>query len=607
MVVYQIATCVHAPVTSRTISMRIIDLIHQLLPAGTDAAFLTETPSPDLLNRPGGATATFPNYSLCPIWPPDLFAVVGTIIDRSGCYTEASPDRNNLSDHEEYIYDVSLYGEMWNQMLYLPNEVQGYWHSLVSNFGMLPIAEISSNKAAANVLLRLFAIADEASVGMGWDAGTGRREFANNVLINAVNDPSVTNHFKLPYWPYSLCGMVSPNQVIVLPKSLTTTKGCTIRSLSHHLALLPCVTTLEPSWYLVSPQTPPGPPNEMRLLMVPFPYIIPPESFQLSYSKRPLWNDTSISAYFTLQQRWLNESTSTVFEGQRIADELVLPLIANARNASDGLVPTGVVFPECALSPLVADALAASIASSGIEFLIVGVLEQNPKSLKWMNKARNYAFVDGNAIVREQSKQHRWRLDRKQTNAYGLDFDRNPENDQWWEDIDVSRRTLPFYAVRKDMSMVTLICEDLARMDPAMNAIRAIGPNLVVALLMDGPQLADRWPARYAGVLADEPGCAVLSMTCAAMVDSSNRHYGSVARVIGRWTSAGGKGNDLHLGCGDHGVLLYLTHSEKHQTTLDNRSDAAAARELNYTKQVSLRVEGKAGEAFFVAAERGAG
>lgn len=32
---------------------------------------------------------------------------------------------------------------------------------------------------------------------------------------------------------------------------------------------------------------------------------------------------------------------------------------------------------------------------------------------------------------------------------------------------------------------------------------------------MDGPQLGSRWPGRYAGVLADEPGCSVLTFTCA--------------------------------------------------------------------------------------------
>jgi hypothetical protein len=42
-----------------------------------------------------------------------------------------------------------------------------------------------------------------------------------------------------------------------------------------------------------------------------------------------------------------------------------------------------------------------------------------------------------------------------------------------------------------------LVCEDLARKDPAADLIRAVGPNLLIALLMDGPQLKSRWPGRW--------------------------------------------------------------------------------------------------------------
>jgi 5-methylcytosine-specific restriction enzyme A len=47
--------------------------------------------------------------------------------------------------------------------------------------------------------------------------------------------------------------------------------------------------------------------------------------------------------------------------------------------------------------------------------------------------------------------------------------------------------------------------------------MRSVGPNLVVALLMDGPQLTARWPARYASVLADDPGSSVLTLTSLGM------------------------------------------------------------------------------------------
>jgi hypothetical protein len=207
-----------------------------------------------------------------------------------------------------------------------------------------------------------------------------------------------------------------------------------------------------------------------------------------------------------------------------------------------------------------------------------------------MNKAKTFVVVGPHdAVELTQDKHHRWRIDKVQATQYGLDFDPDIDNDQWWEDISVTHRTLPFYAIQKDMSMVTLICEDLARMDPAMNAIRAVGPNLVIALLMDGPQLTGRWPGRYAGVLADEPGCAVLTLTCSAMMDRSNRSFGkSAKRAIALWAQADGKKEEIELAHDCQGVLLSLQSRAKHQTTLDNRSDQSLSRELTFRSATSL-------------------
>jgi hypothetical protein len=83
----------------------------------------------------------------------------------------------------------------------------------------------------------------------------------------------------------------------------------------------------------------------------------------------------------------------------------------------------------------------------------------------------------------------------------------------WWEHIDIFPQKCNFGVFRHEACLAALICEDLARIDPVQAAIRAIGPNLVVALLMDGPQAENRWSGRYATVLADDPGCAVLTLT----------------------------------------------------------------------------------------------
>ncbi|SFL89940.1 hypothetical protein SAMN02982985_01935 [Rugamonas rubra] len=396
--------------------------------------------------------------------------------------------------------------------------------------------------------------------------------------------------------PTSLCCAVSPDRAIVLPKANTATVGCTIRSLSHYLALLPPKSILTPSWTWTSTtdrstsKADAALPYDVRLLLVPFPYTVHADSFRLSSKQGKYGNSYSIPAYFSLVQRWLDGPGGQI-SGEQMARELFLPLIQDAR-AQSGCVPNGIVLPECALSTAVAEQLVLALKDSGIEFLITGVLDVDTDTGKAHNRAQTFVMREGEegAVLRQQDKHHRWRLDKSQVDRYALDFDKNHENDQWWEDIEVGNRQLPFIGLRKDMSITTLICEDLARADPAMGVIRSVGPNLVIALLMDGPQLGIRWPGRYATVLAEDPGSAVLSFTCAGMVDRSNWVESRPANAIGLWRDAGAGGRTQEIGLpqGSLGVVLTLVSSKKRQTTLDGRSDQELARKLTLRNIVPL-------------------
>ncbi|MFS2137970.1 hypothetical protein [Duganella sp. Dugasp56] len=577
--------------------MRIIDLVHHLLPAGTDAAYFLELPTKEVLNRPEGPRATFPSYALCPIWPPDLFAVTGTIIDQSGCCTEASTNRSDLTGHVEYLEDVLTIAYCWEKIdAPPPRQVQELWTKLVVEHGQVPIAKLAATSDALKTVLQLFAIADEASVGMGWgkDAvGDAFTEFAAVVVLNATGTAS---DYELPYWPTSLCGMISPDRVIVLPKSVTASVGCTIRSLSHHLALLPCRSVIDPIWRLVSrartsTKIDPAAPYNLNLLIVPFPFSIPDGSFEVSTPKTELKNKTNVAAFFKLNQTWLGRGRARL-TGKRLADELIVPLIQKAQ-AETGARPDGVILPECSLTPEILEGLVVALVSSGVQFVTAGLLERDKTTGRWLNKAKTFAILGPEgAVPLEQNKHHRWRLDKSQTARYALDFDPDTANDKWWEDIDVAHRQLPFFALRKDVSIVTLICEDLARTDPALNAIRAVGPNLVVALLMDGAQLTYRWPGRYATVLAEDPGSAVLTVTCAGMVDLSNRMESIPRRSIALWRDIDGGTEEILLPGGHQGILMTLASTKRHQTTMDNRSDGELSRKLTLTshKPLSLAV-----------------
>ena len=566
--------------------MRVLQVIQQLVP------------NVPVLATTGDHNISLAKYRTCPTWPPDIFAIVGTIIDRSGCYTEASPNPTALDEHRGYLKDVEEIVASWTDIFVVPVTVERLWSELIDTHSNLTLDELNDNPDALKTLFKLFAIADEASQGMGWslDDPSQPNDFQMAVLINAVpGDASAT--FKLPHWPRSLCLAVAPDQVVVLPKSITADKGCTVRSLSHNLALLPCETVLKPEWRFVERTSPEEDLTELRLLLIPFPFEIPDDCFELAYGAEAMGNGTTHAAFFKLRQNWLKNADGTKLTANKLANELILPLIEAAKKEAGGKVPHGVILPECALNERITAELGMKLRASGIEFLICGVLDDE-RSGRPLNKA--YTIFMDNDVAAPQNKQHRWRIDKQQADSYQLDFDKS-SNRQWWENIDVSKRGLPFYAFRKDTSMVTLICEDLARMEPAMNAIRAVGPNLVVALLMDGPQLGSRWSGRYAGVLADEPGCSVLSITCAATVDRSNLHYRATAvaagktaqptkRIIGRWTERDGTAHDIDLPEKTMGVLLTLQSDERHQTTLDNRGDKKRSRELGFEKQTALAI-----------------
>lgn len=104
--------------------------------------------------------------------------------------------------------------------------------------------------------------------------------------------------------------------------------------------------------------------------------------------------------------------------------------------------------------------------------------------------------------------------------------------------------------------------------------VRSVGPNLVVALLMDAPQIGVRWPARYATVLADDPGSSVLTLTSAGMVGLSRTPRSATpSRSIGLWKDVRADRVELELPQGADGLLLNLCTESVEEWTADGRSD----------------------------------
>ena len=176
----------------------------------------------------------------------------------------------------------------------------------------------------------------------------------------------------------------------------------------------------------------------------------------------------------------------------------------------------------------------------------------------------------------EQHKHHRWYLDDDQIRQYHLGGSLHPDT-RWWESMKVRSRRLHFLSYYDWLVMVPLVCEDLARPDPVADIVRAVGPNLVIALLLDGPQLAQRWSGRYASILADDPGSSVLSLTSLGMVTRSNPPGTSPSRVVALWRDPRNGHREISLDRGSDGVVVMLSGMQDDEWTADGRKDSGTA------------------------------
>jgi len=191
----------------------------------------------------------------------------------------------------------------------------------------------------------------------------------------------------------------------------------------------------------------------------------------------------------------------------------------------------------------------------------------------------------GLILVRE--KHHRWKLDVSQIAAYSLT---NLNRDlSWWEELSILSRSLDLLVYRGNTTLTTLICEDLARVDPCQAVVRGVGPNLLIALLMDGPQIGARWPGPYATVLAEDPGTSVLSFTSFGLIARQN-DIGEFeqASSIALWKDEKSGVRKLELQREADAIVLELAAVPKEERTLDGRRDGGSSIRWEYCRHMGV-------------------
>lgn len=538
----------------------------------------------------GGNPRPRPSWRQCPGWPPDLFALTATLLDRLGAY--AMPPftfgwiEAQYSFSRERAAEIQRLGHRWRTTGRAPPAVQARWQALLH-----PTEAEARDRALARArnAAWLLAVADEASFAMGfakastgWDLAAGPQTsaarkirdevglFAQVMFLEQTKLEEGAASDSLPGLPNTVCRMVPPSEACVQPKTNVPAVGITLRSLSHHLALLPPRSVVETEWLFAHPNQDSSRP--LNLVVAPFPYVINGTAFRTASGCADDRN-----CYFTVAQEWLKGPDGRLISPGAFYEFLKALVLAARQEVSE---VHGVVLPEGALpyrfAKAVADELARRRVADGfgeLELFISGVTSETPSTgshASWTFTAR----LHGDAVLKpwRQKKHHRWRLDAGQIRRYQLGHVLDPGK-TWWEQIDVNRRTCKFTVIRPGAALAVLVCEDLARTEPVMPAINAVGPNLVIALLMDGPQLESRWSARYATVLADDPGCSVLTLTCRGMIRRSSATGFRGPDAIGLWKEYDGQATQLMLPDADHGLVISLTSHQEEQFTMDLRGD----------------------------------
>jgi hypothetical protein len=512
-------------------------------------------------------------------WPPDLFAVVASITERSGLYSQqtfTSYWSNGFECTNDWIEHVRDTGGKWADKGSPPDIVGKLWRDLIRNHGKAPIDDPSPGAMTwKKIVFNLLVISDEACAGIGFSP-EAKGVSAIQYIVYAdylawtrysSADPDHLGGDVLPNLPVSLCIHVPRGLLCVQPKTTTPAVGCTLRSLTHNLALLPAVANVRTSWFPADETRQPNDP--FNLLVVPFPFSIPGRSFSPVDGRFP---GDARDRVFTLDpDKWMNRDPAR-WTNNVSARDFAKFLCGLVDAAKSELEPVhAIVLPETAIRNELANEVADILAAeTDLDLLLTGVSSAHDSG---RNLAAIYRFRNNTVLQRSfQSKHHRWCLDGDQIRRYHLGHVLDPHS-KWWEQINVSDCACNIMTVRSYAALSVLVCEDLARYDPVLTVMNAIGPNLVVALLMDGPQLEHRWPGRYATALADDPGSAVLTVTSLGMVDRSRSPGDPENREIALWKEPNGRARVLKLPKGSHGLLLTLTNRLVEQFTLDGRGD----------------------------------
>lgn len=575
----------------------VVDAIKVLLPEGTRP-----------LPRAEGDAPAEPTWDQPPYHPADVFGVAASLLQKSGAYQYVLPSPGITDNGPALLMGdtdrkrIENAANLWRKAKNasdVPPLVMKAWQQLMSEGHVALHTQPTQSNCPAwwRPATTLMLLADSAAEDLGFSglasgAAAWYVDITRLVLTaflqyeDEVEPVKSLRTFRLPTglrralaWPASI-SQIPTSMHCVLPKSRTPNVGCTLRSLSHNLALLPGAGVASAHWVDIVGPALKKDDEPLNLLLVPFPYTIHAGCFDPMPKSKENWDS------YKLDQRWLGADRYSKNEFVNFVGDLI--------EAAERDVPAidAVVFPELALNWPYFEALSEALREKrSLEFIVAGVSSNEDREPgNYVATTIYTSYEDDRSMASfPRAKHHRWRLDERQIRRYALSAYLDPTK-TWWEKIDIPPRELDVLRFRNNSTLATLICEDLARVDPCQELIRSIGPNLVLVLLMDGPQLKPRWPGRYATVLADDPGSSVLTLTSLGLINRQRLNGEPCPLSIALWKDDDNDAREIHLAEGDLAAVLSLTPRKRSESfSMDGRQRENIAWHLGGVQPVTIR------------------
>jgi hypothetical protein len=498
-------------------------------------------------------------------WPADMFALTEVILGRSEVYRFVlSPPRgldwppSRISGWAEAVEEAASQWSVWveDRKAPFPQLLAEEWQAFRERAerSLEDLAE-GRDWRMCEALLTLHAIADEACAGLGAVLdGAGRKGCINHargreLLARTGSLARIHTQF-----------------LRVLPKVHTTPAGTSLRSFSRYACVQ--LGPVEARWHRVPVRRIGTDPRarHSNLLLLPWPLRVRESDF------RPLEGSVhkpgkELFGFFEFAP------------SEKLDLDLVSRLIVAAREEVDSV--DVVVLPESAIDESEIDELEAMLDRHGVVALWTGVRQRSPGQLpgNWVHLSCSPRLEKGAGLPSatgeqwfhfRQNKNHRWSLDERQIYQYHLGGALHPHV-RWWEAMNVPRKAVQFVELGDGITVVSLVCEDLAQNDDVADVVRSVGPTMIYTPLLDGPQLSSRWAARYASVLADDPGSAVATLTSYGMVLRSRPHGRDSSPVIGLWKDPVKGLREIPLEPGAQAVLLTLCGDRATRRSADGR------------------------------------